>query len=233
MRAGPGGLSAVGGQPWYDVGDGPVRPDGWNMTGEGQAAEATAAEHFTILTPADWYRIPLRPVERRGASVRALVDRQFHGVDDQPILKRRTLEDLRGAAEEAANKGGLVLYLSTQELMGVPLPASLLVTLVPTGGDALSMARALADEGEVGLRDLPAGRAVRSRVTERFKDTRRMGSVFKDTLLQYYIPLPGEPEMLLLSFGSPLEPLAEAMTELFDAIAGSVRWPEEDGGRRG
>jgi hypothetical protein len=30
--------------------------------------------------------------------------------------------------------------------------------------------------------------------------------------------------MLLLSFSTPMDPIADAMVALFDAIAGSLRW---------
>ncbi|MET9520809.1 hypothetical protein [Streptomyces coeruleorubidus] len=38
---------------------------------------------FGLITPEDWYRIPLLPADRREASVNALIRRQFTGVDDQ------------------------------------------------------------------------------------------------------------------------------------------------------
>lgn len=193
--------------------------------------QALPVGDFTILTPSDWYRIPLGDPDRRVRSVNALVERQFKGVDDQPVLKRETAATLTGAAQEAADNGGLVLYVSTQRILDVPLPASLLVTLMPSVGDALDAARALASgSGEIGLRDLAAGRSVRARRESRSKESAQLGSTLTDTLLQYYIPVPGEPEMLLLSFGTPLEPLADAMVELFDAVAESVRRPAQNGG---
>jgi uncharacterized protein YukE len=37
-------------------------------------------------------------------------------------------------------------------------------------------------------------------------------------------PPPGQPGLLVLSFSTPVEPLAEALVMLFDAIAESLRW---------
>jgi hypothetical protein len=41
--------------------------------------------------------------------------------------------------------------------------------------------------------------------------------------LQVYVPLPRSAEMLL-SFSTPVDPLANAMVSLFDAIAASLHW---------
>ena len=74
--------------------------------------------------------------------------------------------------------------------------------------------------------DLPAaGRATRRRRTERSKESRKLGSTFPDTIVEYFVPVPGRAELLLLTFSTPLEPLADEMVELFDAVAGTLRWP--------
>lgn len=44
------------------------------------------------------------------------------------------------------------------------------------------------------------------------------------TRLQVYIPVPNTAELLLLSFSTPIDPIADAMVTLFDAIAASLRW---------
>jgi hypothetical protein len=46
------------------------------------------------------------------------------------------------------------------------------------------------------------------------------------TRLQVYVPVPNTTEMLLLSFSTPIDPIADAMVALFDAIAGSLRWKQ-------
>ena len=46
------------------------------------------------------------------------------------------------------------------------------------------------------------------------------------TRLQVYVPVPNRTEMLLLSFSTPMDPIADAMVTLFDAIAGSLRWKQ-------
>jgi hypothetical protein len=130
-----------------------------------------------LITPEDWYRIPLQPHDRREVSVGALIRRQFAGVDDQPILRRKAQEQLLGTAEAGAEQGGLVLYLSFLEAAGIPLSASLLVSRVDEEFDGLDAVAALAGSGEVELVTLPAaGRAARLLRRERTKESRRLGS---------------------------------------------------------
>ncbi|MEV6313630.1 hypothetical protein [Streptomyces sp. NPDC051776] len=185
---------------------------------------------FGLLTPQDWYRIPLHPPQRREASVKALIERQFKGVDDQPILRRESEETLHGVAEAGVEKGGVVLYLSFMEVGGVPLSASLLVSVVAERFRAIDTVAALAREGlgEVEPVKLPAGPAARRRRTERSKESRRMGTEFADTVVEYFVPVPDRDETLMLTFSTPLEPIADAMAELFDAVAGTLRWPNDD-----
>jgi hypothetical protein len=189
---------------------------------------------FGLITPEDWYRIPLLPADRREASVSALVKRQFAGVDDQPVLRRKAEEQLLGTAEAAVGQGGVVLYLSFLEAGGIPLSASLLVSRLYERFDGLDAVAALAGSGEVTLETLPAvGRAARLRRQERTKQSRKLGSEFEDTVVEYFVPVPDRDEVLMLTFSTPLEPIADAMVELFDAVAGTLRWQHRQEERTG
>ncbi|MEV0218463.1 hypothetical protein [Streptomyces sp. NPDC050704] len=189
---------------------------------------------FGLITPEDWYRIPLLPLERREASVSALIKRQFGGVDDQPVLRRQAEEQLLGAAEAGADQGGVVLYLSFLEAAGIPLSASLLISRLHQRFDSLDAVAALAGKGETAPVRLPAaGRAVRRRRTERTREAKRLGSEFEDTIVEYFVPVPDRDEVLMLTFSTPLEPIADAMAELFDAVAGTLRWQKKTQEPRG
>ncbi|MGQ4376394.1 hypothetical protein ACN6K9_006721 [Streptomyces sp. SAS_267] len=180
---------------------------------------------FGLITPEDWYRIPLQPQEQREASVSALVRRQFAGVDDQPVLRRQAEEQLTGAALAGADQGGVALYLSFLEAAGIPLSASLLISRLHQRFDSLDAVAALAGQGEVAPVTLPAaGRAARRRRTERTRESAKLGSQFDDTIVEYFVPAPQNDETLILTFSTPMEPIADAMVELFDAIAGTLRW---------
>lgn len=205
-----------------------------NRTADGKTDGKTVGETdgendgenvFGLITPEDWFRIPLLPEERREASVSALVKRQFAGVDDQPVLRRQAEEQLLGAAEAGAEQGGVVLYLSFLEAAGIPLSASLLISRIHQRFDSLDAVSALRDKGEAGLVRLPAaGRAARRRRSERTRESRRLGTEFSDTIVEYFVPVPDQDEVLMLTFSTPLEPIADSMVELFDAVAGTLRW---------
>ncbi|MFG2953583.1 hypothetical protein ACGF5O_07630 [Streptomyces sp. NPDC048291] len=197
-------------------------PERTDISGE-QAVRQTPA--FGLITPEDWYRIPLQPSDRREASISALIRRQFAGVDDQPVLRRKAEDQLRGAAEAGAERGGVALYLSFLEAGGIPLSASLLVSLLDQRFDSLDAVAALSGSGEVEPVTLPAaGRAARLLRRERTKESRRLGSEFQDTIVEYFVPVLDRDHVLMLTFSTPLEPIADAMVELFDAVAATLRW---------
>lgn len=197
---------------------------------DGETSGETSGENdgenvFGLITPEDWFRIPLLPEERRAASVSALVKRQFAGVDDQPVLRRQAEEQLLGAAEAGVEQGGVVLYLSFLEAAGIPLSASLLISRIHQRFDSLDAVSALRDKGEAALVRLPAaGRAARRRRSERTRESRRLGTEFADTIVEYFVPVPDRDEVLMLTFSTPLEPIADSMVELFDAVAATLRW---------
>lgn len=201
-------------------------PERTNVNGEQAVRQAPA---FGLVTPADWYRVPLQQPDRRAASISALIRRQFAGVDDQPVLRRKTEDQLSGAAEAGAERGGLVLYLSFLEAAGIPLSASLLVSCLDEKFDSLDAVAVLSGSGEVEPVMLPAaGRAARLLRRERTKESRRLGSEFQDTIVEYFVPVPGGDKVLMLTFSTPLEPIGDAMVELFDAVAATLRWRHGD-----
>jgi hypothetical protein len=165
--------------------------------------------------------------ERRARSVRELVERQFAGIDNAPHLKAQAREELLSRAETAYEAGGLDMFLSLQEIAGIPLAASLLVFLVPPPEDgqpaeATQLAETLRCEDRyVSLMDLPAGKS--ARVLRRGElDGTQPGT--DATTLEVFVPVPSTGAWLLLSFSAPLGPLAPAMTKLFDAICKTLRW---------
>ncbi|HEY5834539.1 hypothetical protein [Streptomyces sp.] len=85
------------------------------MTVSQPAARGTeqgdAPSDYTLLLPSGWFRIDLAP-DGRAAAVAALVERQFQGLDDAPLLKAQAREELAVRAEEAYRNGGIELHLS-------------------------------------------------------------------------------------------------------------------------
>lgn len=195
----------------------------------------TAPVDYQLLLPEGWFRITLEPT-RRQASIDALVERQFKGLDDAPHLKWQAQDDLLKRAIEAERNGGIELYLSLQQAGGLTIPASLLVSLVPSSQHGGISVQELAEyllgnapkEQQVATGKLPAGEAVRTRLRTVPPQEDPSGNPLPTTALDYYIRIPRSEAYLLLSFSTPLDPLADTLVELFDAVAGSLTWAGED-----
>ncbi|MFC7809476.1 hypothetical protein [Streptomyces olivaceus] len=205
-------------------------------------APSTPPADYRLLLPEGWFRILLDPGQR-DKSVDALVERQFRGIDNAPHLKEELRGDLRRRAAKAYRSGGIELYLSLQAVGPFTIPASLLVTLAPLRhAEPLppeDLARALAEDAdaedagtpvpEVGVEELAAGTAVRVRRLAPQPGGAAPGAPDGDhasVSVEYHLPVPGTTAYLLLTFSTPLEPIADAMAGLFDAIAGSLTWTE-------
>jgi len=188
------------------------------MTGTGRPRD------YQLIVPDGWFRIGLEPGVREKAVI-ALVDRQFHGVDNAPQVKAEARQTLLATAQNAFGNGGIELYVSLQTAAGFPLSAALVVTLAPPPQHPEAivtpdrLARTVAGDGrnvslvDVSLVELPAGQAVRVR-----------GGDPPVTTLDVHVPVPGSGAYLLLSFSTPLAPLADALVGMFDAIAATLRW---------
>lgn len=201
------------------------------------AGGSERAVAYRLVVPDEWFVIDLEP-GRRERSVTALVERQFAGMDNAPHLKAQARQDTLAKAEAAYSAGGVEMFLSLQQIAGIPVAASLVTFLVPppaTGAvSAGELAATLAGEdGQVTVVDLPAGTSVRllRRAASHGSDASN-GSAAPDgsdggaasATLEVFAPVPDSGSWLLLSFGAPMGPLAPALTKLFDAISMTLRW---------
>lgn len=186
---------------------------------------------WSLLLPPGWWHIALD--EHRGQSVKALLDRQLASLPrDRVATLRRDLDgELTRLVERAVANGAVEMYLNVDLMRGLPVAASCLVTVVPLGfGTALpatELADLLGDQpgDEVGVLEVAGASAARVRRREEVTDEDGMTTGdLAVTRLQVYVPVPNTTEMLLLSFSTPMDPIADAMVGLFDAIAGSLRW---------
>ncbi len=179
----------------------------------------TRPSDYRLILPDGWFRIDLEPGTRERA-VAALVERQFGGVDNAPHVKAEARKKLLATAHDAFRNGGIELYVSLQTAAGFPLSAALVVTLTPPHEDDQVvvtpkwLAETLTGDGrEITITELPAGQAVRVRSHDP-----------PVTSLDIHVPVPGSSAYLLLSFSTPLAPLADALVGMFDAITGTLRW---------
>jgi len=189
---------------------------------------------YQLLLPEGWFRLDIDP-ERRERSVDALVERQFRGVDNAPQIKRQLRQEMLAQATTAFEQGGIELYLSLQQAGPFTIPASLLIGLgLPPHGGRLPSLHALADElaadtrgkREVTVVELPAGEALRVR-EESTPSPGAEDHFLPSVSLDFQVSVPHAQALLLLTFSTPLIQIADAMVELFDAVAGSLSWKGE------
>jgi hypothetical protein len=169
---------------------------------------------YAITVPGSWALIPLKPGDREKA-IGALIRRQFADVPGAAGVKAALRRHLTDLAEAAWQAGGIEFYLSLMKAGPVPLAASLLVTLIPPSPSGPVPAQAIAEEAKKRDRSariiqMPAGTCVRAETSA--------------TSLSFYFLVPGSGAWLLLAFSGPDGPLGPAMLELFEAIAGTLRW---------
>ncbi|POX57147.1 hypothetical protein C3489_02225 [Streptomyces sp. Ru71] len=181
-------------------------------------------EDYSLIVPDGWFRIPLEPDQWK-SSIRAFTDRVFDGRDDAVVLKRELSRSLRERAEAGYRNGGVELYVSTASVGPVPLAASLLVSVVPPGEEIGSAVTGKRRAQEVSTVQLPfAGTATRRRRRVIPEAEEASGNQLPVTTVDYAVRVPLTSASLLLTFSTPLDPFADAMVDLFEAIAKSLRW---------
>lgn len=210
----------------------PTVADGAGAPADGAAGaqapgEAPPRDYRLMMPAAGWTRIALDP-EIWPRRIQVLVDKKFRGIDNAPHLKAEMRGDLERRCQDAWEKGGIELYLGSMDIVGVPVSASLLVTLIPRPAGQPratleAMALGLAAEGrDARVTDLPAGKAL----VQTYKTPPQPGdgSKFPNTHYDVLFDVPRTSSQLLLSFSTPVEPLAEPLVELFESIALSFVW---------
>lgn len=212
------------------------------------ADEATAVRDVRVTLPEQWWLVPLHDPDARSHSVSKLVDRQFAGIDNQPILKARARESLEDQAGVAADLGARLMALSVGDYAGVPVPASLLVHWIdvpPLGGpgallvdlrDSMAPADGEIPDGEsMDLAKVAAGpvlRHIHQDTTPMPPDTDSEPDAQPDPPAEpltslhadYWLERPDGAGLVQFVFATPVIEVREAMLSLFDAIVEAARW---------
>ncbi|MFJ4975685.1 hypothetical protein ACIP6X_10145 [Streptomyces coeruleorubidus] len=190
----------------------------------------TPPKDYNLVVPDGWFKLSLDP-EDRDRSIIALADQQFHGIDNAPLLKEQMMRELQKTAKDAYQAGGIELYLSTLRVGPLPLSSSLLVSFpmpgtMPASRDVHTLAEVLGRRGaETTVVKLSAaGGAVREFRSEAADPQTQLGNKLPTTTVKFYVPVPATEEWLILSFSTPLDPLARQMVGLFDAVADTLHW---------
>lgn len=177
---------------------------------------------YGLLVPDGWFRIPLEPDSWK-APVRALAERVFDGQDDAVLLKREFIKAVAARAEEGHANGGVELYISTASIGPVPLSSSLLVTVAPAEEDIRLEAKGRSQE--ISDVVLPFAGPATMRRTRKVPDAEDpTGNQLPVTVVDYAVRVPNTRAVLLLTFSTSLDMYADAMVDLFEAVAKSLHW---------
>lgn len=189
------------------------------------------------LAPHDLF-VPL-DLELEGAELRAaaarLVDQRAAVQPEVGRHRRAWVRHVVRAWEDARAQHALAAYTMVYEADGLPVEAILLAfgseREHPDDVDAeiRSLESALAvmregdtDERHVSVVELPAGPAVRVRVLAEDSPGERRSLLIDG--VSYWVPVPGEPDILLLSVSTPVLVLADTLADIADDIAQALRF---------
>ncbi len=183
-----------------------------------------------LATPAGWFDLDLDRRTRRRTHQR-LARRRVGPSPQGAELRRQVVGELEAVAERAVSAGARFASVYSEVHDRLPVAATM-VGLVrgrlqersPDGQpDLPAAASALAaafPDATTTLITLPAGPALRRRHRV---SVARSGREKQTDNVEYIVPVPDGPT-LVLEFSTPTLPVADAMAELFDAIAATLRW---------
>lgn len=194
-----------------------------------------AARTFRITVPPKWWRLDVDPRTLRRSIPKMVTD----AVGSDPRIARPRGEFtglLLETAEQAAAHGAVYASMYGELIDGTLLGASLIAFVAGLDEAARSEGRAdldrlhalvrrtasPADEVlESGPETLPAGPAVYLR---RRTQGRIFGREVPSEVVQYFVPVPGRHNTVVMTFSTPTVQLGDAFAGLFAAIADSLEW---------
>ncbi|MET8898903.1 hypothetical protein [Streptomyces sp. NPDC004538] len=172
-----------------------------------------------------------------------MVNERIRAVPELAPYRSEVSAMLRRMAKDARESGALYLGCMAENFDGVPLSATLTVSVLGARNDqgvALSTdPRAIAEslrtitprrEGDAWRKvttvDIPdVGAAARTYGVEDVPVSQGDSRTLRMVLTQTYIPVPGTTDQVVLVSGaSPVLDLAEAFHDVFDAVTGTFRF---------
>jgi hypothetical protein len=205
--------------------------------GDSTAGDAPPAEFF-LATPSDWVHLDVS--ENGPEAARRMVEAlPVEDTPDKRRLRAQVIAGLQRSIRQAREQGAVMAAFWFLPIGELTLGASLTVAFAPLGPGPLmvrlgtearqhaaaGLAEALGRADDVlaaDVVDLPAaGHAARIR---RRKVVDAFGEAREALVVQYYVPVPRRPQMLVLTYSTPTIELVDALTDLFDSLASSLRW---------
>ncbi|MGH9022744.1 MAG: hypothetical protein ACRDV9_06550 [Acidimicrobiia bacterium] len=189
---------------------------------------------FSLEIPDDWYVHDPDPKTRR-ATTAGDVEARLRGRPVLPGVAEDLMSVLLDFAVDADDKGALASATLWEPGELAPLSANLMVLLAPRSAErpdeeiaSLCSALSRPGAGEMGDREiaaveLPVGPAVRLRLLASAEAGPGEASVVL-CAVQHWIPVPGQPQVAVVSASTPCLGFAEDLVGVFDRIAASLRF---------
>jgi hypothetical protein len=206
----------------------------------GAAADEPPPLGIAMATPTSWFNLDLSA--NAMTSARKLVESLVAGQPNtDQKLKLQMIGALQAQVRKAREQGGVLAAFWSLGLEGHTMGASVIAAVAPLGPDvpraddgsvdldqavaAVSSTRTASEAGNtvVGTStiDLPVGPAIR---VHKHQTAEALGSKHDTEVVQYFVVVPGGRRLVVLTFSTPSLELAEALFELFDAMAATLRW---------
>ncbi|MER5969142.1 hypothetical protein ABT112_05250 [Streptomyces sp. NPDC002055] len=195
-----------------------------------------------LSVPESWWEFDIRP-EGRTATIRRLVDERVREVPELAPHRADLTAVLGRMAKDAHDSGALYLGCMAENFDGVPLTATITVSLVGARnkeGTALSTDPRVIAESLRPITPCREGDAWRTVTTVEIPDVGTVARThgvedvpvaegdrrtLRMALTQTYIPVPGGAgQVVLVSGASPVLDLAEAFHDIFDAVTSTFRF---------
>lgn len=185
---------------------------------------------WDLLIPAGWASLPTS-VAGRQAAIRRVTDRMMRGqARDQLVRARIEIErSLLSQLESARQQGASVVHALVEPIAGMPVSASLSVAeLTITHGEdvtegvlgMLGRNDGVVEHGPVEIGGCPAIRRRRRHRVPEVEDDE--GAELWATTLDVVVKVAPD-TLLVLTFVTTTDPVADALVAVFDAIAASLR----------
>jgi hypothetical protein len=213
-------------------------------TADAAPPSTTAVSGYELVLPAGWRRIPVRHGSK--AAIRAIFDEVFarypQSVSRDEVIKQRVQAEgrLTDMVRRARSSGGVDLYLPVEQVHGVAVPASFVVSHASMEGpqdggtvDPVQVIATFVAEAEHAVpAELDGVPCARTETVAEPDPAQNVPTASRRA--DYVVPVPGQPgQWLIVTFstvgdGDPEGDFARLLVELFDAIMATFRWRAAD-----
>jgi hypothetical protein len=194
---------------------------------------------FELILPGGWVHIPTTPelARVREKTIEAVIRTALPDTlprDKAAPWRRMLRRELTDATDEASRQGARAVVLPVQEFHGVRLPGTMVLTVLEDADmpddPKLVLDAILGDAGADGLA-LEIGGCPAARVHQ-IVDSDAVKRKAPSVRVNYYVAAPDAPGVwalltfTLLTDGDVEAEPVQAITLLFDAIVGTLRWTD-------